>query len=67
VGPSRHFAGAQQFSRFRRAKRTFSETRLHNRIYEYLPYDTALKKAADAGECRAKETANAERTGDPNT
>ena len=36
-GPSRHFAATQQFGRFWRVKRTFSEPRLQNRIYEYAP------------------------------
>jgi hypothetical protein len=35
-GPSRRFAAAQQFSCFG-AKRTFSEPRIENRIYEYAP------------------------------
>jgi hypothetical protein len=36
LGPSRHFAATQQFSRFE-AKRTFNGPRFQNRIYKYAP------------------------------
>lgn len=55
TGPSRQFAGSQQFRPFG-VKRTFSKPCLQNRVYEYAAQDVFYFHVVEGKEIVAKET-----------